>query len=868
MYKKILVSLGLLVLLAGIFGVQTVQAADSLPWYDGLPTDVALPIYSGTVDLTTGNGDMTPDFGGCTLTSFGDYQLHLLDDVAPTAAAGFYRVVVVTDDDMGDNQWAVLVSDAASLDELACMEGEDGVVDMVVPVGVGQDVIITLASVGNYTPTETEFETYVARFVNGGGLIVDMIADDGDVNGRDVQASSETEAVWGVPDTAGNNVFFIDVADGIYNLGIVDTGKPFATYYPEIEAVGFEYLTPGADSTISNTVELDECGPDDPALVALNVNAQDGFLFEDLEVGYVAPAGDFLFWINPGYLWDLAVIDNDGDFNYFLVVNGFADAQGDLQFFLCEDGAQIVELLHDWSWDSAKLTLDPYGNLNERGFWFTEGWKAAEDGYEGETFFLVAKNGCCAEAGPFEPVVKLDHYEHCCPACPDCVNVPFDEYGYYDDCMFDCATVSDEERSEILPGQEEIDCDNPPCPAYLPCDKVNEDIKWWYTFTPSESPWLFEHVSVEDYLDYLSGILETAEISYATTFGDGPFWTDAGVSKLEYVAGETAELTYGGDWYDADDNILELVEIWEWDYDVMDWVLDTDVPPTYEVVENVTYALMPDLEAITDIGRYKFSWAQEHGYLGDIFGHESEWEQTCCGCCEDSCMDPCPYLEVPHYADGGEAIFAISPVDVRMNGNWAWSWVMAMYELDLTTGVSPTLYAPNLNITRAEVAAFIARIMEDEGLGALGVATVFPDVVDHWFEDEIMLLADYGIVSGDGGMFYPQRELMRDEMAKMLLEAFQAIKIYAGTDYHWDENMTVQPTGEIFADVPASFWAVAYIEELYADGLTDGCGYDDGNLFYCPNDKVTRAQMAKFVISALLEEVETQGFWPVLAPEK
>ena len=65
-----------------------------------------------------------------------------------------------------------------------------------------------------------------------------------------------------------------------------------------------------------------------------------------------------------------------------------------------------------------------------------------------------------------------------------------------------------------------------------------------------------------------------------------------------------------------------------------------------------------------------------------------------------------------------------------------------------------------------------------------------------------------------------------------------------------------------------SYWAVQYIEELYFDGLTDGCGYDDENLYFCPDDLVTRAQMAKFVVTALQTEAETQGFWPVLAPEK
>jgi hypothetical protein len=54
---------------------------------------------------------------------------------------------------------------------------------------------------------------------------------------------------------------------------------------------------------------------------------------------------------------------------------------------------------------------------------------------------------------------------------------------------------------------------------------------------------------------------------------------------------------------------------------------------------------------------------------------------------------------------------------------------------------------------------------------------------------------------------------------------------------------TAAPT---FADVPFSYWAWQYIERLYFDGITGGCG--NGN--YCPATPVTRAQMAVFLLVA------------------
>jgi hypothetical protein len=50
--------------------------------------------------------------------------------------------------------------------------------------------------------------------------------------------------------------------------------------------------------------------------------------------------------------------------------------------------------------------------------------------------------------------------------------------------------------------------------------------------------------------------------------------------------------------------------------------------------------------------------------------------------------------------------------------------------------------------------------------------------------------------------------------------------------------------GTGFGDVPADYWAAAFIKQLVTDGITAGCG--SGN--YCPEQSVTRAQMAVFLV--------------------
>jgi len=52
------------------------------------------------------------------------------------------------------------------------------------------------------------------------------------------------------------------------------------------------------------------------------------------------------------------------------------------------------------------------------------------------------------------------------------------------------------------------------------------------------------------------------------------------------------------------------------------------------------------------------------------------------------------------------------------------------------------------------------------------------------------------------------------------------------------------PAASVFADVPVNHWAAAWIEQLAAESITAGCGGGD----YCPDAEVTRDQMAVFLV--------------------
>jgi len=75
----------------------------------------------------------------------------------------------------------------------------------------------------------------------------------------------------------------------------------------------------------------------------------------------------------------------------------------------------------------------------------------------------------------------------------------------------------------------------------------------------------------------------------------------------------------------------------------------------------------------------------------------------------------------------------------------------------------------------------------------------------------------------------------------------------------WHRTMRAAPVGGSFNDVPEGDPFFRAIEALAASGITSGCGNNN----FCPNDVVTRNQMAKFLAVALgLHFGDSGGFSP------
>ena len=110
----------------------------------------------------------------------------------------------------------------------------------------------------------------------------------------------------------------------------------------------------------------------------------------------------------------------------------------------------------------------------------------------------------------------------------------------------------------------------------------------------------------------------------------------------------------------------------------------------------------------------------------------------------------------------------------------------------------------------------------------------------YWAEEFINKIYEAGITSGcsqNPPMYCPEDPVARAEMAVFLERGIN------GGDY--------DPPGAtgIFDDCPVGYWAADWVEQFYADGITSGCSTNPP--MYCPDDLVTRAQMAVFLLRSM-----------------
>jgi hypothetical protein len=167
--------------------------------------------------------------------------------------------------------------------------------------------------------------------------------------------------------------------------------------------------------------------------------------------------------------------------------------------------------------------------------------------------------------------------------------------------------------------------------------------------------------------------------------------------------------------------------------------------------------------------------------------------------------------------------------------------IESIAETEVTKGCNPPFndrFCPDSNVTRGQMAAFLVR--------ALGLTenthSGFNDVPPgSTFAEDIGRLATAGITRGcnppANDEFCPKDDVSREQMAAFLTRALSL------TDN----------THPGFNDVPPSSTFANEIAKLATAAITRGCNPPANNRF-CPDDRVTRGQMAAFLDRSELGE--------------
>ena len=156
------------------------------------------------------------------------------------------------------------------------------------------------------------------------------------------------------------------------------------------------------------------------------------------------------------------------------------------------------------------------------------------------------------------------------------------------------------------------------------------------------------------------------------------------------------------------------------------------------------------------------------------------------------------------------------------------------------TECGDAMFCPDQAIDRATMAVWLVRTVDSDDPTGVDDASFadagFTDIGDHpdLYVDHINRLAWLGITRGCAAAAYcPNDSVTRAQMAAFIARAF--------------ELPEPESPASRFSDVASDHAFAGHIAQLAAARVTAGCG--DGTR-YCPNDTVTRAQMATFLARA------------------
>ncbi|GMX62598.1 hypothetical protein Elgi_24030 [Paenibacillus elgii] len=167
--------------------------------------------------------------------------------------------------------------------------------------------------------------------------------------------------------------------------------------------------------------------------------------------------------------------------------------------------------------------------------------------------------------------------------------------------------------------------------------------------------------------------------------------------------------------------------------------------------------------------------------------------------------------------------------------HWAYSTIQELSARHIVNGVTNSSFAPAQDVSRAEFASLLVRTLHLKS----SETAPFGDVAGNaWYAKEVSAAYKAGIITGDSRqMFDPNRSITREEMAIMLVRAYEyrtGVKLEKASTELSDASMI-------------SDWALPYVHRAVKAKLLTG--RQEG--LFVPAEHTTRAEAAQAVYNLL-----------------
>ncbi len=176
-----------------------------------------------------------------------------------------------------------------------------------------------------------------------------------------------------------------------------------------------------------------------------------------------------------------------------------------------------------------------------------------------------------------------------------------------------------------------------------------------------------------------------------------------------------------------------------------------------------------------------------------------------------------------------EEVPFVNPYTDVTEDAWYYDYVMEASQKGLVNGFNDGTFKPDANLTRAQFAVMLYRLLGSPS--AEGLENPYVDLDADWYKDAILYMTSIGVVNGTGNnKFSPQNNITREQMVTMLHRVAQ-ITVTEGYDVL-----------DSFVDKDAiSGYAVEPMVWAINTGVVNGVGKNK----LAPQGLATRAQAAK-----------------------